>query len=189
MTSATPSKPTGAAPSAGASKPRPLRRSPASVAKLAAGEQSREARQVAAALLEVLAGARTPTDAASALEVSLPRFYALEARALEGFLKACERRPRGPRRSAERELARLRREAERLEREVARYQALLRASQRAVGLRPPEPIGAKRGGTGKRRRRRRPVARALRAAGVLRSGGEGLEPAPAAQDTVEVAKA
>ncbi len=189
MTQATPSKPAGAASPPVPRKPPAPRRSLPSVAKLAVGEQSREARQIAAALLEVLAGARTPTDAASALGVSLPRYYALEARALEGFLKACERRARGPRRSPERELSRLRREGERLERDVARYQALLRASQRAVGLRSPEPIPPKREGSGKRRRKRRPVARALRAVGVLRSGGEGLEPVPEPQDTVGVAKA
>ena len=145
-----------------------------SMTRLEPERQSQEARQTAAAVLEVLAGTRTPTSAAAALSVSLPRYYALEARALEGLLKACERRGRGPKRNAERELVRLRRDMGRLEREAARYQALLRAAQRAVGLRAPEPPAA-RGPKG-RKRHRRPVARALRAVQILRRGGESPQP-------------
>ena len=55
---------------------------------------SREAQRIAAALLEVLAGVRTPTDAAAALNISVPRYYIWEKRALEGFVSACE--PRSP---------------------------------------------------------------------------------------------
>jgi hypothetical protein len=36
---------------------------------------SREAQRFAAAILEVLAGIRTPTDAAAVLGVSVPRYY------------------------------------------------------------------------------------------------------------------
>jgi N-acetylmuramoyl-L-alanine amidase len=43
---------------------------------------SSQARRQAAAILEVLAGARTPADAARALGVSLPRYYLLEEKAL-----------------------------------------------------------------------------------------------------------
>jgi len=130
---------------------------------------------MAAAILEVLAGVRTPTDAATALGVSLPRYYALEVRALEGLLRACERRPRGRRLTAERELGKLRREVERLKREAARAQALLRTAQRAVGLRPPEAGRPKVDSSGKKRRRRRPTTRALRAVELLRAD-RGLEP-------------
>jgi len=44
------------------------------------------------------AGARTPTEAAQALGLSLPRYYLLEERALQGMLVACEPRSmsRGP---------------------------------------------------------------------------------------------
>ena len=152
-----------------------------SMTRLEPERQSQEARQIAAAVLEVLAGARTPSSAASALSVSLPRYYALEARALEGLLKACERRGRGPRRSAERELARLRRDMDRLQREAARNQALLRAAQRAVGLRAAELPGAsERKG---KKRRRRPVARALKCVHIFRRGAEGPQSAlvPTAQ--------
>src|SRR5260370_37614406 len=58
-------------------------------------ECSRQAKQRAAAILEVLAGARSPTDAAVALGVSLPRYYLLEEKALAGLLAACEPQPCG----------------------------------------------------------------------------------------------
>jgi hypothetical protein len=153
-----------------------------SPAKLSLEGRSQEARLMAAAILEVLAGVRTPTDASGALGVSLPRYYALEVRALEGLLQACERRPRGPRRSAERELGKLRRDVERLKREAARSQALLRASQRAVGLRFPEAAKPKADPSGKKRRKRRPTTRALRAVELLRPPADrGLEPAAEAK--------
>jgi hypothetical protein len=126
---------------------------------------SRDARRVAAVILEVLAGQRTPIDAAGALGVSLPRYYALECRALEGLVLACETRARGRRPSLEREVTALRADVERLERQSARSQALLRLSQRVVGVTAPAPAGK---ATGKRRVRR-PVARALKAASKLQS--------------------
>ncbi|MFO0802005.1 MAG: hypothetical protein U0791_02620 [Gemmataceae bacterium] len=56
-------------------------------------EASREAKRMAAILLDVLAGSRTPTQAAETLGVSLPRYYQLESRGLDGLLMACEPRP------------------------------------------------------------------------------------------------
>ena len=144
-----------------AQKPKKLRR-PAGP-KVRGGD--RESRRVAAAILDVLAGARTPGQAAEALSVSLPRYYALETRALEGFVKACEPRPKGRSKTPEKEIAMLRREVERLRREDARKQALLRAAQRAVGLTAPPPKP-------KKKRRRRASVRALKAAAVLRSEPE-----------------
>jgi hypothetical protein len=44
---------------------------------------SREARRVAAMILDVLAGMRSPSEAAEVLSVSVPRYYALERRAVE----------------------------------------------------------------------------------------------------------
>ena len=134
---------------------------------------SAEAKRLAAAILEVLAGARTPTQAAQALGLSLPRYYLLEVRALHGMLVACEPRnlDRGP--SAESALAALRRECDQLRRECSRQQALVRAAQRSLGLAPPVAArGPER--DGKKRRRRRPTARALRAAARLTP--EGQEP-------------
>lgn len=131
----------------------------------------RDAKRTAAAILEVLAGTRTTTEAAAALGVSVPRYYALEARALAAVVKACEPRRRGPRQTAERELVSVRRENGRLVRELARAQALLRAASRSVGLPPPPEREAARGGkgAGKKKRRKRPTARALVAAKALRA--------------------
>lgn len=123
------------------------------------------ARQRTAAILEVLAGTRTPTAAAEALGVSLPRYYLLEVQALQGMLVACEPRTLGPGPSPASALAALRRECEQLRRDCARQQALVRAAQRTIGLPPPAPV--KPEASGKKRRRRRPTARALRAVARL----------------------
>src|SRR5438093_2163769 len=90
---------------------------------------SRTAKQIAAAVLEVLAGVRTPADAAASLTISLPRYYQLESRAFHGLVAACEPRPLGRQSTAEQQLATLRRELERLRREHARQQALVRAAE------------------------------------------------------------
>lgn len=135
---------------------------------------SREAQRQAAAILEVLAGARTPTQAAEALGVSVPRYYQLEGRALGGLVSACEPRPLGRNSSPARELAQLRRHHDRLQRELVRQQTLLRVAQRSIGLAPPPPAVKK----GSQKRVRRPVVRALGAATQLRENSEGppLEP-------------
>src|SRR5687767_13805907 len=96
-----------------------------------------EAKRLAAAILEVLAGARTPTEAAASLELSVPRYYQLEAQALRGLLEACEPRPKGRVRTVKTELETLQKENQRLQRELTRHQALCRAAQRTVGLAPP----------------------------------------------------
>lgn len=129
-----------------------------------AKERSVTARKQAAAILEVLAGARTTGQAAEALGVSLPRYYQLEQRALEGLLSACEPRPRGRLRSEASVSAKLRKENERLQRELGRQQALVRLAQRSVGLPAPVPAARMAG----KKRRRRPVARALAVAARLR---------------------
>jgi hypothetical protein len=139
-------------------------------------EASREAQLLAAAVLEVLAGARTPSQAAEALGVSLPRYFQLESRAMRGLLAGCEARPRGPRRSAEKELSVLQRQQERLQRELGRQQALVRLAQRTIGLAPVKAAGDKPQG---KKRRRRPVARALRAAVHLHQQSEEAAPVPA----------
>src|SRR5216683_6174572 len=144
-------------------------------------EVGREARRQAAAILEVLAGVRTPTEAAEALGMSLPRYYQVESGALRGLVAACAPRPKGRQRSVESAVAALQREIERWRREAARQQALARAAQRAVGLSPPAPVKA----TGKKNRRRR-VARALGVAASLRREDAAL--APSAADVKETAR-
>lgn len=116
---------------------------------------------MALAILDVLVGSRTPLQAAECLGVSLPRYYQLEVRALDGLLSACEPRPRGRQASVETELAAVRKESERLKREVTRYQSLVRLTQRTVGVPPPVPV--KEG-----KRKRKPVVRAMRRAEKLR---------------------
>jgi hypothetical protein len=122
---------------------------------------SREAQRLAAAILEVLAGGRTPGQAAEALGVSVPRYYHLEGRALRALLEGCEPRLRGRLRNPERELTALRRQQERLQRELTRQQSLVRMAQRTIGLTPPAPLAK---ASPSKKRRRRPVVRALQAA-------------------------
>jgi hypothetical protein len=129
---------------------------------------SREARQRAAAVLEVLAGARTPTDAAAALGMSQQRYYLLEDKALAGLLRACEKEPRGPRTDTARRCQQLERECERRRGECIRLQSLVRAAQRGIGLPAPPPAPAK--SAGKKQRKRKPTVRALHA--VARLGQE-----------------
>ena len=141
---------------------------------------SREAQRLAAAVLEVLAGARTPSQAAQALGVSLQRYFQLETRAMHALVAGCEARPRGRTRSVEKELSVLQRQRERLERELSRQQALVRLAQRTIGLVPPQVATDRAGGPGQgKKRRRRPVVRALRAARHLQEQEETV-PAPAA---------
>jgi hypothetical protein len=126
--------------------------------------QSRDAKRLAAAILEVLAGVRTPAEAAQALSIPLPRYYHLEVRGLHGLVAACEPRPRGPRRSPARAEDRLKKECERLRHECQRQHALARAAQRTIGLAPPPASTASQG----KKKRRRRVVRALQTVAQLR---------------------
>jgi hypothetical protein len=113
-------------------KPRRAPRPLPGLRRIGAKGESTQAKLEAAVVLEVLGGIRTPTDAAGALGISLPRYYVLEGRAL--------------------------------------------------GLKAPAPKAKEPG-----KRRRRPAARALRAAAVLRAGG--LEGAGGTEDDGEKVKA
>jgi hypothetical protein len=143
-----------------------------------------EAQRLAAAILEVLAGVRTPSQAAEALEISLPRYFQLETRAMQALVAGCEPRPRGPGRSVDRELAGLRRDHEHLQRELSRQQTLVRLAQRRIGLAPPKPAAPKPGGKSQKRRRR-PVVRALRAAEVLQQRSQEAASAAATPENHE----
>jgi hypothetical protein len=160
--------------------PRPQGKRPRHTVPLAPGE-SKESKCLAVVILEVLAGVRTPGQAAEVLQVSLPRYYQLEARALRGLVGACEPKPKGRQRQAASAEAALRRENEHLRREVTRQQSLVRLTQRNIGLTPPTPKAT----TGKKRKRR-PCVRALQLAGRLRSEAAG-PPAAAAEPAVAVA--
>jgi hypothetical protein len=142
------------------------------------------ARREAAAVLEVLAGVRTPQQAAEALEVSLPTYFNLETRALRGLMIACSHNPRGRQRSLAPQLREANTRLANLERQVQRYQALLRTAQRTVGLSPTvEPA---RGVKGKGRRKK-PMVRALRVIELLKQP-DGSEPgSPVLSETGPVA--
>jgi hypothetical protein len=141
---------------------------------------SRQARRLTAAFLEVLGGARTPAEAAAAVGISLPRYYILEARALQGMIKACEPVEQGRRVSLERKVEALRKENERLRSECARYSALLRTAQRVVGLTMPSAKNRDRASK-KGKRRRRPARRGLKVAERLQAVTAQVE-APSASD-------
>ena len=127
-----------------------------------------EARKQAAAVLEVLAGLRTPEQAAEALSVSLPTYYNLETRALRGLFQGCLPQPPGRSMVLGAKLRAAELRCATLEKQVQRYQALLRTAQRNVGLMPvTTPVKS----DGKRRRRRKPSVRALRAVAALRENG------------------
>ena len=129
-------------------------------------------------ILETLLGQRTTQEAAEVLGVAPARYYQLETYALQGMVEALEPRRRGRRVSAEAELERERTEVRRLERDLARQQALYRSAQRALGV--PQGNGttttsspkAKAGpttkaGKAKTVRRRRKVSRGERIAKAL----------------------
>jgi hypothetical protein len=140
--------------------------------------------QLAACVLEVLAGLRTPAEAAQELGVSLPRYYQLEQRALQGLVAGCTPARRGRAVSPESENARLRRDNERLTRECQRQQALVRLARQAAGLaNPASKPGKESVAAGPKRRVRRTVrgqeaARRLRQqAEAVTAGSGGEEPA------------
>lgn len=134
---------------------------------------SSEARQRSAVVLEVLAGLRTPLQAAQSLAMALPGYYQLELRALRGLTQACEPRSKGRQPSAARELEDLRRQCQRLTADVQRYQALARATQRSMGVAPP-PVSKKPG-----RRQHKPTVRALRAIAALQQASPEAVSTPA----------
>jgi hypothetical protein len=123
----------------------------------------KDAKRLAAVILEVWAGLRTPQQAAEALGVSLPRYYQIEANGLHGLVAGCTPKPKGRQVNPAREATTLRRDNERLRRELGRQQALIRLTQRSLGVAPP----AAKPATHKKGRRRKPVVRALTLAARL----------------------
>lgn len=133
-------------------------------------QTSERARQVAALVLDVLGGNRTPADAARAMALSVARFYVIEQRAILGLVAACETQsPRGPSPDLQMQIQRLETENRRLNQALLRQQAIVRSTQRGLGLTSPKPppaapAKAGAGAVGKARRKRRPMVRALRQA-------------------------
>ena len=129
-----------------------------------------EAQRLAATILECLAGVRAPPAAAELLKISLPRYYQLEARALAGLVAALGPRLRGKQPSLENRVKQLEKELAAAQRACARQEALVRVTQRSLGLavlaapKPSAPVI-----NGKRRKPRQPMVRALKAAQSLRA--------------------
>jgi len=150
---------------------------------------SATAKRQAAVILEVLAGVRGPREGSEAMGVSLNRYYQLESRALGGLITALEPLPKGRRRTPDERITELEREKKRLEQEVVRQQALVRAAHRSRGV-PVVPTGKKGSrvagkgteqGPGSRRRRRvkrgaKVVARLRRAIAMTPAEAAGKAP-------------
>ena len=133
------------------------------------GVVSLEARRKAAVVLEILSGSLNVRQGAEALDMSEVAYYHLEGRALRGLVSACEPVGRGPGPDHEKQLLEKEKECIRLRQDILRYQALARAAQKAVGAGVVRTVdkGAGKPGSGKRKPRR-PMARGLRAAMLLR---------------------
>jgi len=132
---------------------------------------SAHARKVTMLILEVLGGHRTPSDAARALNVSVTRYYMLEKQGLEAMVLACEPKNRGPRRSPDKEIERLQKKVDRLEKECARRQSLIRLSQRALGVRKAQTPKRTPG----KRKPKKATVRALKVARQLDATAESSE--------------
>jgi len=131
------------------SKAKPKAHSPATI------QASPEARKKACAMLEVLSGLRSPGEAAQELNVSMPRYYTLETRALEGFVKALEPREKGRgARTAEAKLEDMTKERDGLKAELLRTRTMLRVARRAVGLVEEASLPAAKNGKKKAKRRK-----------------------------------
>jgi hypothetical protein len=141
-----------------------------------------------------------PSEAAEVLGVSVTHYYILERKALEGLLGACERKPQGPPGpTVEQQVARLEKQLERARRECQRQAALVRSTQRALGLpagsgpsgkaKSKGPGNSNSKSAGRKRRRRKPTVRALRAAesltknSSLPDSADGLQPTSAVAST------
>lgn len=146
---------------------------------------SPEAKRRAAVILEVLSGLRRTEDACEAISIALPRYYLLETRALQGLISALEPRPKGRQRRPEDELVSLQKERAQLQRELHRSQALVRASQRALGIPQPAKTDDKSKIPGTGRKKRRATVRAMRTVKALRRGLETTAPAGAAEPSRE----
>lgn len=128
------------------------------------------AKRTAHAVLEVLSGLKGPSEGAEALKVSLPRYYVLETRALEGLVKALEPREKGKRGPAvENRLDELSQERDRLKADLERMKSLVRAAQRSVGLPQSGESRRDKAVKGKGGKKRRKVNRARRVLSRLKS--------------------
>jgi hypothetical protein len=123
-----------------------------------------QGRKQAAAVLEVLTGLRTPQQAAQALNLSLPTYFKLETRALRGLVFACCALPPGRQPTLAPQLRQAQAKVSDLQRQLVRYQALLRTARHSMGLAhavEPKPAA------GAKRKVKKPSVRALRVVKAL----------------------
>jgi hypothetical protein len=123
-----------------------------------------QGRRQSAAVLEVLAGLRTPQQAAQALSLSLPTYFNLETRALRGLVFACCAQPPGRQKTLVPQLRQAQAKVADLQRQVGRYQALLRTARQGVGLAPAAEVKPL---PGSKRKVKKPSVRAIRAIKAL----------------------
>ena len=138
---------------------------------------SDEAKRKAAVFLEAITGLRTTQSAADELGIALVRYYVLETRMLQAMIDALEPKARGRKRSFEADLAQLKDENARLQRDAMRFQALYRMTQRAVGVKEDKPARKAKGK--KKTRRARRQSRGERILKELRPEGSPAASAPA----------
>ena len=136
-------------------------------------------RREAACVLEVLAGLRTPEEAAKVIGVSVPTYYNLEARALKGLLHGCRTESPGRRLALEKGGAESEQRCEELERQLQRYRSVLRNARRAAQI-LGESDESQATGSESGRTRRKPRVRATRAIDALGGSGPGAGAAPGA---------
>lgn len=129
-----------------------------------------EANRLAIVILEVLAGERTPGEAAEVLGLSLVRYFQLESRALDGLVEALEPLPRGKQPSLEGRVKELEGQLQRAQRDSARQQALVRMARRNINL-PPSARSDKQSTAKDKlgRKRQRPRVRALKVVQALKA--------------------
>lgn len=129
-------------------------------------EGSAEAKRLCALILESLSGIRTTQEAADEMSVSLPRYYQLETRGLQGMVLALEKRERGRPKEDEDRLKIAQESLVELKLDLARYQALYRTAQRAIGVQEVERKASAK--TNKKTRKSRRKPRGQRIVSVLR---------------------
>jgi hypothetical protein len=127
----------------------------------------------------VWAGELHPSEAAAALEIGMPRYYQIEKKAFNGVISSCEpAEHKGRQKSEEKVIDELRAQIKILERDLRSAQALARFSNKAEGI--ASVVSQAKKSQGKNgRKRRRPVARALKVARSLqKESGEDLSQMP-----------
>ena len=128
-------------------------------------EGSKEAKRQAIVILEVLAGIRKPSEAHEQLGVSLPRYYAIEARALQGLITALEERGVRKGKRPETVIGELKKEIKKLQTELNRSQALCRLAQKTAGVKSLPKTQPK---IGPKKRKRTREVRARKVVNILR---------------------